>query len=336
MLDLRRLRLLSELSRRGTIAEVARVVGYTPSAISQALAQLERETGTALLERDGRRVRLTPAAHGLVARTERALAELDAAEAELAAEHDAVRGEIVIGAFPSAAAGVVVPAVAKLAERHPELVCRVQEHEPEDGIQLLRSGALDLLVSERYEEVEPAPAGGLESTLLMSEPLLLVLPAADRRGAPVALETLAGSRWIAGPAGTQFAAALEHACRGAGFRPRIAHRADDALLFQALVAAGAGIGLLPALACTGSDAVRYVELAAPAPPSRHIDALARRAATRRPALAAALEALRSAAAARDNAPGRRRVGRALGLGKDASLGGGKEGGDRTSFGRISG
>jgi DNA-binding transcriptional LysR family regulator len=298
MLDLRRLRLLSELSRRGTIAEVARVVGYTPSAVSQALAQLERETDTALLERDGRRVRLTPAAHALVTRTERALAELDAAEAELAAEHDAVRGEIVIGAFPSAAAGLVVPAAAQLAHEHPELVCSVREHEPEDGIPLLRSGALDLLVSERYEAVEPARAGGLEATLLMSEPLLLVLPRDDRRRSPVPLETLSGERWIAGIAGTQFAAALEQACRSAGFRPQVAHRADDALLFQAVVAQRAGIGLLPALACSGAAGVRFAEVAAPAPPRRQIDALTRRAAARRPALAMTLEALRAAGAAR--------------------------------------
>jgi DNA-binding transcriptional LysR family regulator len=295
MLDLRRLRLLSELSRRGTIAEVARAAGYTPSAISQALAQLEREAGTALLERDGRRVRLTPAAHGLVLRTERALAELDAAEAELAAEHGTVRGEIVIGAFPSAAAGLVAPAVAELSEHHPELSCSVREHEPEDGIPLLRLGQLDVLVSERYEEVAPAPAGGLESTLLMSEPLLLVLPRGDRRSSRFALETLAGERWIAGLAGTQFAAALEQACRAAGFRPRVAHRADDALLFQALVASGAGIGLLPALACAGSGDVRFADVTGPAPPRRHIDALTRRAAARRPALAATLDALRSAA-----------------------------------------
>jgi DNA-binding transcriptional LysR family regulator len=294
MLDLRRLRLLSELSRHGTIAEVARVAGYTPSAVSQALAQLEREAGTALLERDGRRVRLTPAAHGLVARTERALAELDAAEAELAAEHDAVRGEIVIGAFPSAAAGLVVPTVATLAEQHPELACSVREHEPEDGIPLLRSGALDVLVSERYEEVEPAPAGGLESTPILSEPLRLVLPSRDRRPSPVALDTLADARWIAGLAGTQFAEALEQACRSVGFRPSIAHRADDALLFQALVASGAGIGLLPALACGGSSGVRFAGVWAPVPPRRHIDALTRSAAARRPALAATLDALQRA------------------------------------------
>ena len=286
MLDLRRLRLLSELSRRGTIAEVAGVVGYTPSAISQSLAQLERETGVALLERDGRRVRLTPAAHGLVAATDRVLAELDAAEAELAAEHATVRGEFVIGAFPSAAAGIVVPALAALGERHPDLACVVREHEPEDGIALLRSGALDLLVSESYDDVPSAPVGGLESHRLLSEPLLLVTAGDDS-------STLTDHRdaaWIAGIAGTQFAAALDVACAAAGFTPRVVHRADDARLIQALVAAGLGIALLPALACSPATGVRYLEVA-PAPPRRHVWALTRRGATRRPALAAALSAL---------------------------------------------
>src|ERR671922_2301390 len=170
MLDVRRLRLLSELARRGTIAEVAKVVGYSPSAVSQSLAQLEREAGVPLLERDGRRVRLTGAAHSLVARTDRVLAELDAAEAELAAEHATVRGDVVIGAFPSAATGLVVPAVRALWERHAELECTIREHEPEDGIALLRSGELDLLVSETYDDVPPAPVGGLEQHHLVSEP----------------------------------------------------------------------------------------------------------------------------------------------------------------------
>jgi DNA-binding transcriptional LysR family regulator len=285
MLDLRRLRLLSELSRRGTIAEVATVVGYTPSAVSQSLAQLEREAGVALLERDGRRVRLTPAAHGLVAATDRVLAELDAAEAELAAAHQTVRGELVIGAFPSAAAGLVVPALADLHERHPELSCTVREHEPEDGIPLLRSGELDLLVSESYDDVPSAPVGGLESHALLSEPLLLVT-AGDDTGD---LAAHCDAAWIGGLPGTQFAAALDVACAAAGFAPRIAHRADDARLIQELVAAGLGIALLPALACAPAPGVRYLEVT-PSPPRRHVWALTRRGATRRPALAAALSA----------------------------------------------
>jgi DNA-binding transcriptional LysR family regulator len=315
MLDLRRLRLLSELARRGTIAEVARVVGYTPSAISQSLLQLEREAGVPLLERDGRRVRLTPAAHGLVAHTDRVLAELDAAEAELAADHGTVRGRVVIGAFPSAAAGVVVPALADLRARHPDLTCAVVEHEPEGGVPVLRSGELDVLVSERYEGVAAVPAGGLESHRLLSEPLMLVLRGDDARPEPVAMEALAGAPWIAGLAGTQFAAALEGACRGAGFAPRIVHRADDARFLERLVAEGLGIGLLPALACSGAGEVRFAEVV-PAAPRRHVYALVRSGAARRPSLAAVLEALRrqgapaapggsGAAAASPGAPGSR-------------------------------
>src|SRR5918998_5388539 len=290
MLDLRRLRLLSELARRGTIAEVARVVGYTPSAISQSLLQLEREAGVPLLDRDRRRVRLTPAARGLVARTDRVLAELDAAEAELAADHGTVGGTVAIGAFPSAAAGLVAPAVADLSEQHPELSCPVVEHEPEDGIPVLRSGELDVLVSESYEGVTAVPTGGLEAHELLTEPLLLVLPRGAGAAAPVALESLADAPWIAGLAGTQFAAALDGACRQAGFTPRIVHRADDARLMETLVESGLGIGLLPALARTGSDAVRFAS-ATPAPPRRHVRALVRSGAARRPSLAAVLEAL---------------------------------------------
>jgi DNA-binding transcriptional LysR family regulator len=291
MLDVRRLRLLSELARRGTIAEVARVVGYTASAVSQSLTQLEHEVGVALLERDGRRVRLTPAARGLVARADRVLAELDAAEAELAAEQQAIRGEVVIGAFPSAAVELVVPAIVDLSHRHPDLSCTVREHEPEDGVPLLRSGELDLLVSESYDAVVPAPIGGLESHPLLTEPLLLVLPGEDPAREPVALETLGDARWIAGVAGTQFDAVLEAVCRSAGFAPRIAHRADDASLLQTLVGSGLGIALLPALACTDSEGVRFAEIEPP-PPRRHVAALVRRGAARRPALAATLDALR--------------------------------------------
>jgi len=291
VLDVRRLRLLSELSRRGTIAAVARVSGYTPSAVSQSLARLEREVGATLLERDGRRVRLTPAARGLVARTDRILAELDAAEAELAAEYQVVRGEVVIGAFPSAAGRLVAPAVMDLRERHPELSCSVREHEPDDGIGLLRAGELDLLVSEGYDDLGPAPAGGLVSHLLMSEPLVLVLPGAHPAREPVPLADLADVPWIAGLAGTQFAAVLDKSCRAAGFTPRVTHRADDAGLLQALVGAGLGVALLPALACDESDGLRFAA-AIPAPPRRHVFALARRGAERRPAVGATLDALR--------------------------------------------
>jgi len=291
-LDVRRLRLLTELAHRGTIAAVAKAVGYTPSAVSQSLARLEREAGMALLERDGRHVRLTPAARTLVARAERILAELDAAEAELAAAHGAVRGVVVIGAFPSAGARLVVPAVHALAMQHPDLVIAVREHEPEEGIPLLRAGELDLVVSEYYDDVTPTAAGGLERHVLLTEPLLLMLPAAETAPEPVDLRTLSDARWIGGLAGTQYAAAVERACRAAGFAPRIEHRADEASLLIALAAAGLGVGLLPALAGVPQPGLRYAH-ARPDPPRRHVAVFVRRGAAARPALAVTLEALKS-------------------------------------------
>ena len=286
MLDVKRLRLLTELSRRGTIAAVARTVGYTPSAVSQSLAQLEREAGVALLERDGRRVRLTPAARALVERADRVLAELDAAEHELAAQHEGVHGSVVIGAFPSAATSIVVPALKHLASRYPELAATVREHEPEDGIPLLRAGELDLLISESYDDIPPAPAGGLETHPLMIEPMLLVLPPDSPARSP---RDLPDASWIGGLPGTQFATMIERVGRAADFTPRIAHRADDQTLHLALVEAGLGVGLLPALACPPGRNLRYVPIEQP---RRHVTALARRGAARRPAVAAALDAMR--------------------------------------------
>src|SRR4051812_19835960 len=294
MLDLRRLRLLSELARRGTIAEVATVVGYTPSAVSQSLAQLEREAGIVLLERDGRRVRLTAAARRLVEHVDRVLAELDVAEAELASELGAVRGDVVIGAFPSAAVSIVAPAVRKLRDGYAELSCAIREHEPEDGLALLRSGELDVLVSESYDDVPPAPAGGLEQHLLLSEPLLLVLPSDHPAREPVDLATLRDAAWIGGLAGTQYATLVERTCRAAGFTPRIVHRADDAGLLQSLPAAGLGVSLLPALARTERHGLRYARVRPPEP-RRHIAALVRRGAATRPAIATILAGLRDAA-----------------------------------------
>ena len=292
MLDLRRLRLLSELARHGTIAEAARTVGYTPSAVSQSLSRLEQEVGVALLERDGRRVRLTPAANVLVARTDRALAELDAAAAELAAEAGTVGGPVAIGAFPSAAVALVIPSVTEAARRHPDLRGAVHEHEPDEAIGRLRAGELDLVVSERNDDIPPPPSGGLEAYALLSEPLLLVLPGAgDASPQPIDLAGFREADWVTGLPGSQYASALERAAAAAGFAARVAHRADEAFVVQSLVAAGLGVALLPALACTPVSGVHYAA-SRPAPPSRHVVALVRRGAARRPALAALLALLR--------------------------------------------
>jgi DNA-binding transcriptional LysR family regulator len=149
-------------------------------------------------------------------------------------------------------------------------------------------------VTESYADVAAAPTGGLEVHPLLTEPLLLALPAGWQ---PVPLAQLRDAPWVAGLAGTQYAVAVEHACRAAGFEPRFVHRADEAAVLHGLVAAGLGVALIPALAYTPSEAVQIVE-ATPAPPRRHVSALVRRGAARRPALAATLGALKAASSRR--------------------------------------
>jgi DNA-binding transcriptional LysR family regulator len=148
-------------------------------------------------------------------------------------------------------------------------------------------------VSESYDDVPPAPAGGLEQHTLVIEPLLLVLPADHPAREPVDLATLRDADWIGGLAGTQYATLVERTCRAAGFTPRIVHRADDAGLLQSLPAAGLGVTFLPALARTDTRGLRYARVRPPEP-RRHIAALLRRGAASRPAIATVLAALRDA------------------------------------------
>ena len=150
--------MLRELSERGTIAATAAALGYTPPAVSQHLAALERQVGVALLERHGRRVALTPAAHLLVARTERVLAELEAAEAELAAGNGDLRGSVRLAAFPTAAATLVPGAMATFAARHPGAEVLLSELEPEDALPALKLGEADLAIVPLLAVDEP-PAG---------------------------------------------------------------------------------------------------------------------------------------------------------------------------------
>src|SRR5918996_1488009 len=137
-LDVRRLRVLRELAARGTIAATAEPLGYTPPAVSQQLAALEREAGVALLERNGRRRRLTPAGEELVVRTEGILRELEAAEAALERTTTHVAGVLRCAAFASAHRILMPPAIARLAERHPDLRVTTRELEPEESLPALK------------------------------------------------------------------------------------------------------------------------------------------------------------------------------------------------------
>lgn len=244
MLDVRRLRLLRELAHRGTIAAVAEALAFSPSAVSQQLTALEREAGVALLERTGRRVALTPAAHGLVRHAETVLAVLEQAGAELAGARRGPAGPLRIGTFPSAARVVIPPALVLLAERWPELEPMVAEIDPAGVADLLRAGELDVALVHDYDFV-PAPAEpGIASEPLFAEAMYLATAGpgggpGDDPGAGT-LAAHAGDPWILATHGTLCHAMAIRACQAAGFTPRIRHRADDFDTVLALVAAGQG------------------------------------------------------------------------------------------------
>jgi len=295
MLDVRRLNMLRELSERGTIAATAEALGYSPPAVSQHLAALERQVGVALLERQGRRVALTPAARLLVGRTERVLAELEAAEAELAADNGDVRGSVRLAAFPTAAATLVPRAMAAFAARHPGAEVLLSELEPEDALPALKLGEADVAVIHEYDFSPRRADSSVELTPLAEDEIYVAVPAGHpAAGAEVALGTLGGERWIAGYLDTACHRVVVTACRAAGFEPRIAARTKDFRVVLALVAAGQGVALVPGLAVDQPPA--GVCLARPAEHrlARRLLGAVRAGGGGHPAVAALLDALRDA------------------------------------------
>ena len=176
MLDVRRLRVLRELAARGTIAATADALGYTAPAVSQQLAALEREAGVELLEKNGRRRRLTPAGEELVARTEGILRELEAAEAALEATTTQVAGVLRCAAFASAHRVLLPQAIAALTAQHPDLRVTTEDMEPEDSLPALKLGELDLVLAQEYAFAPNPPDPALERTDLLDDPLRVALP----------------------------------------------------------------------------------------------------------------------------------------------------------------
>ncbi len=297
MIDVRRLRLLIELTRRGTITAVAESLAYTPSAVSQQLAALEREAGVPLLERTGRRVALTPAGTVLARYAESVFTVLEEASAALAATRDSLTGPLRIGAFPSAARVILPPALVALGRQHPALELMVTELDPVDVPHALHSGALDVALTFVYDYVPATPDPALDSEPLLEEPVYLTT--ADPAPANIGARTSIGERtsiadwrdapWIAGSSGTLCHSLIIRACEASGFTPRIRHYADDFGTVLALVAAGQGVSLVPQLGLTGvPSGVAITPLAA-----RRRSSIAFRKGTRHhPAIAAFTAAIR--------------------------------------------
>lgn len=257
MLDVRRLHLLRELDRRGTIAAVAEALTFTASAVSQQLAALEREAGVPLLERSGRRVVLTPAGRTLVTHADAVLERLELAVAELAGAREGIGGPLRVGTFPSGGHTILPAALAELARRHPALEPMVQEIDSARVSDGLRAGDLDAALVHDYDFVPASPDTTVDEVSLLEEPMYLATgtgtAAADSGRSGTLAELLgpyAGAPWITARDGTTGHATVVRACQAAGFQPRIRHQVNDFRTVLSLAAIGQGVGFVPEIATT--------------------------------------------------------------------------------------
>lgn len=283
--DLHRLRLLRELHHRGTIAAVAGALDYSPSSVSEQLGLLESEVGVPLLERVGRRVRLTEQAEILVDHTEAILARLDAAEADVAASAGEVRGRLRIAAFQTATLALVPPALARLRAGHPGLEVHVSQMEPEVALPGLAVRDFDLVIAEHYPGSAPMATAGLSVEDLLLDPLRLAVPAGmDVRASHAAA-------WVMEPLGTPAREWAMAACRAAGFEPDVRFETTDLLIHIRLVEQGLAVGFVPDLAWMGrAPTVRLLDLGA-AVPARRVVTICREGRAGHPAIRACREAL---------------------------------------------
>jgi DNA-binding transcriptional LysR family regulator len=294
MLDVRRLRLLRELAARRTVTAVAEALSYTPSAVSQQLAALERDAGVPLLERVGRGVQLTEAGRRLVVHADAVLARLEAAEADLERASGGVGGRVRIASFQTAAHALVVPALGPIEERHPQLECELIQAEAEQALPALRLGDADLVIAEEYDHAPRPRDPALDYRDLCRDELLFAVPARHRaaRRETIAFADLEGEAWAGGELGTAWNDMLVRACRSiGGYEPDIRHHVDDVQLILGLVAVRGAVALVPSLGW--HHEVEGVVLRPPADLAldRRIFTAVRRGTGERPAVRAVVEAL---------------------------------------------
>jgi DNA-binding transcriptional LysR family regulator len=262
--DLRRLTLLLELSRRGSMRAVADALGYTTSTVSQQLAVLAREAGATLIEPEGRRVRLTPAGRRLAEHAITILAAVEAARADLDPSAEPA-GTVRVAGFATAIRRSLVPVVARLSADHPAVRLRIHEHEPAEAFALILADDVDLALVYDYNLARVAFDATLQPTPLWSAAWSLGVP--DKLGAgsgdaPTVFRRFSDSAWVVNSRNTADEEVVRTIASLAGFAPRIAHRVDSLELVQDLIVAGLGVGLLPSDQPT-VPGVRLIELRSP-------------------------------------------------------------------------
>jgi DNA-binding transcriptional LysR family regulator len=304
MLDVKRLRVLREVARQGSFSAAADALSYTQSAISQQIAALERETGTMLVDRNARGVRLTDAGEALVRHADAILTRITDAEAELEAIAGLRGGRVRLASFATAGSTFVPHAIATFHERHPQVEISLKEADPEESVPALKAGTLDIAIL-----FEPHGAGDLsdvEKVHLLEDPMSVVIPQdhplASR--SKVRLKDLADEAWVQTTASCPCCLIVADHCRAAGFEPRVAFESDDYLTVQGLVAAGVGVAMIPSLGLAAYRPDVAILPVSGIPPKRDIVAVTLPGGRHSPAIQAMLDVLAEAAGRYDRGEAR--------------------------------
>ncbi len=296
MLNVGRLRVLTEVARRGSFSGAAEALSYTQSAVSQQVATLEAEAGMTLLERQARGVRLTTAGQALVEHAEGILARLEAAEEELSAIAGLRAGKLRMASFPTAGATLMPLAIATFRSSYPDIELTLAEGEPEEIAPRLRAGEFDLALLFEFDEPE-AGMEGVTRVELLRDPMYLALPRehalAGKEG--LRLADLRGEAWVQTSRDSPCAKHVVRSCHAAGFEPNVTFESDDYQTVQGLVAAGVGVALIPELALSVVREDIAIRSLSPSPPIRQVIAAAPADARLSPATPAMLSILEDAA-----------------------------------------
>jgi len=300
-LDVKRLTVFRQAGREGSFARAAHVLGYSPSAVSQQISALERDVGVVLFERGARGVRLTDAGTALLVHAEVVLEKIAEAESHLEAIAGLTGGELRFGAFTSATGVFAAAAVEAFRASHPAVEVRFVDGEPYESIARLAAGELDLALvfdfdrwraDRTYDGVSLPTENGLRLLPLFDDPFVLLVPRAHRLAGSgsVRVQDLAGETVLGAP---PWVDDLEHLCREAGADVGIdrSHRATGFEAFQAFVAAGRGITLMPRLAL-GWRREALAPVAIENGPVRHVKAALLARTYHSPAVQAMLEIVR--------------------------------------------
>jgi DNA-binding transcriptional LysR family regulator len=275
--DVRLLKVLREVALRGSFSAAAEALSYSQPAVSQQIARLEAQTGVKLLDRQPKGIKLTPAGEALVRHTERILAQLAEAQAELTDIASSARGRLRIASFATAAGTIVPMAVSAFRKLRPGVHVDLQLLDPPESIPALRRGDFDLVITEEGGFEDDPDLTGLGVERLMDDVLYAALPVdhplATRRA--ITLTDLVHEDWmLVGLQGTcQGSNIVLRACAQAGFEPRVAYTSDDYFAIQGLVASGMGVALVPGLALASQREDVAVRPLRGRPPYRRIGAV---------------------------------------------------------------